>query len=132
MTTRFYCYIIKKVLNISDTGDVSTGKNPFIITARPSNHRVPSTSNINDIFTIVINRRKSSSSIPSSPGLIGSKILQSAVPVFSRVSYCQSKTIRRTKSQIGLTCGFDCFSRQYSNVCSCLSLLLICQRLFCI
>ena len=56
MCSGLYCCIIQKVLNISNTGDVSTSENPFVFIAISSNHRVPSTSNINDIFTIVINR----------------------------------------------------------------------------
>ena len=103
--------IIKKILDIADTCNISTSKDPFIslswaIGTETSNLRIPSSSQIQNILTIVIDRRKCGRSIPSSPGPIGSEILQCSIPVFRCISYCKSKTIWRTECQIGLACGF--------------------------
>ena len=107
MRSRFNSCIIQEILNISDTFNIRASKNPFVVWVISSNLCIPGTSQIQDMLSIVFNRRKCSRSIPNSPSLIRSEVLQCAIPMLSCVSYCQSKAIRRTESNIGLTCGFE-------------------------
>ena len=91
--------IIKKILDIADTCNISTSKNPFIsltwaIVTETSNHYISSTSQIQNILTVIVDCGESSGSIPSRPGSRIRRILQSTSPMLSCVVYCQSKAIR--------------------------------------
>ena len=107
MITRLYSCIIQEILNISDTFNIRASKNPFVVWVISSNLCIPSTSQIQDMLSIVFNRRKGSCSVPNSPSLIRSKILKSTIPMFCCVSYCKSKAIRRTKRKIRFAFWFE-------------------------
>ena len=91
--------IIKKILDIADTCNISTSKDPFIklswdIGTETSNLHIPSTSKIQDIIASTCSRRQSSRTIPSRPGRGIRRILQSTIPVFGYIVHFQSKAAR--------------------------------------
>ena len=119
MCSRFNSCIIQKILDIADTRNVTTSKNPLVVCVISCNLRVPSTPQIQNILISARSRRQSSRTIPSRPGRCIGRILQRTVPMLRCIINFQSKATRRVESKIRKRIGDVHVVRRVDLRCSC-------------